>query len=317
MAARRRRRRRWVAGIAAVVVVVAVVAVSAVTWLPRALGQGARGAGAAGAGVAGHPAAWQASISYRVVTAGALEAYGTVDIRYSGHDWDSTSAWTTTARGPEPRQSFSQVRRSVHGKVYDYYRVRGRMRWVADLSPAPGLKIGDPRALLRALRPYTRFQAAGQQVIDGTRMTVLRATDPAALSHRALLPAVYTSGQAVAALTVWADQQGVVHRLAFTFRAPGEITSATPVSEAALRRYQRAAYILPRLEQAGKRPTQRQVTRALRLRGLALQQAYPARRGTQVTTTTITFLAIGQPDHITTPPGALSYHAYVRLTGRR
>ena len=37
--ARRRRRRRWLAGIAAVVVTGAVVAVSAVTWLPRALGQ--------------------------------------------------------------------------------------------------------------------------------------------------------------------------------------------------------------------------------------------------------------------------------------
>ncbi len=37
--ARRRRRQRWLAGIAAVVVMGAVVAVSAVTWLPRALGQ--------------------------------------------------------------------------------------------------------------------------------------------------------------------------------------------------------------------------------------------------------------------------------------
>jgi len=317
VAARRRRRRRRAAGIAVVVAAVAVLAVSAATWLPRALGQGAGSAGAVGAAAAGHAAAWQARISYRVVTAGVLEAYGSEDIRYSGHNWDSTSAQTWTARGPSPGQTISQMQRSVNGKEYGYYRVHGRMRWVAELFPAPGLKIRDPRALLSALRPYTPFLPAGHQVIDGTPMTVLRATDPAALTRRALLPAVYTSGQAVAALTVWADPQGVVHRLAFTFHAPAGISLATPVSKAALRRYQRAEEILPRLNQAGKRPSHRQVSRALRLQRLAMLQAYPVRWGTQVTTTTIAFLAIGQPDRITTPPRALSNHAYVRLTEHR
>ena len=55
--ARRRRRQRWLAGIAAVLVTAAVVAVSAVTWLPRTLGQPQHRTAAAGAAVAGRSAA--------------------------------------------------------------------------------------------------------------------------------------------------------------------------------------------------------------------------------------------------------------------
>jgi hypothetical protein len=247
-----------------------------------------------------------------VVTAGVLEAYGSRDIRYSGRNWDSSAFQLMTARGPSPTQVNAVVERSVNGKVYDHWRVNGRMRWVAEPFPEIGLKVPDPRTLLSKLKQLTTFRPAGNQEIGGIRMTVLRATGPAGLTRRALLPAVYTSGQAVTALTVWADQRGVVHRMAFTFAAPGAITLAKPVSKAALRRYQRAEDILPRLKQEGKRITPKLLDRAL-----LLQRAYPVRRGTQVTTTTVTFVAIGQPDPIAIPSGALSYHAYLRLTGHR
>jgi hypothetical protein len=39
----------------------------------------------------------------------------------------------------------------------------------------------------------------------------------------------------------------------------------------------------------------------------ALKRAYPVRRGNQVTTTTVTFSFIGQPQHITVPRNAISY----------
>ena len=42
--------------------------------------------------------------------------------------------------------------------------------------------------------------------------------------------------------------------------------------------------------------------------------AYPLRRGTQVTTTTVTFPAISQPQHITAPPDAVSYRKAARMT---
>jgi hypothetical protein len=58
--------------------------------------------------------------------------------------------------------------------------------------------------------------------------------------------------------------------MAFTFRAPGVIAPAQPAAPAAPPR------------------------------------TFPPRRGIEVTTTTVTFVAIGQPQHITAPPHALS-----------
>jgi hypothetical protein len=234
--ARRRRRRRWLAGTAAVLVAAAVVAVSAVTWLPRALGQGSGHSGGPGAAVAGRSsvAAGRAWITFRVVTAGVPEAYGTEDIRFSGGNRSSSFSTTRLARGPEPTQTESGTERIVDGQVYDLFRVHGRLRWFH--SPDPSYinpKIIDPRRLLRALEPFARLQVAGSQMIGGLRLTVLRATDPGRLTQRDLLPVMWTSGEHVGSLEVWVDRQGVVHRMAFTFRAPGEIAPARPAAPTA------------------------------------------------------------------------------------
>ena len=44
---------------------------------------------------------------------------------------------------------------------------------------------------------------------------------------------MWTSGQHVWSLEVRADRQQVVHRIAFTLRAPSRIALSTPVSQAA------------------------------------------------------------------------------------
>ncbi len=319
MAARRRRRRRWLAGIAVLAAAAAAVAVSAVTW-PGAPGQPTANAGAAraaGTAATGHAPAWQAKISYRVVTAGVLEAYGNQDIRHSGKNWDSSSFQRMTARGPSPSLTTSVVERSVAGKAYYYGRAGGRMRWVASAFAAPApLGDRDPRTLLSRMRPFTPFRAAGHQVIGGVRLTVLRATDPAGLTQHGLLPVMYTSGQPVTSLTVWADQQGVLHRMAFTFSAPGVIALTTPVSQAALRKYHRAENFLPRLQRAGQPISSRLAHRAAVRELEAGLHAYQVRRGAQVTTTTVTFLAIGQPYRITAPTDLLPYRAWLRLAGQ-
>ena len=49
-----------------------------------------------------------------------------------------------------------------------------------------------------------------------------------------------------------------------------------------------------------------------RLASAGAGRAYPVRQGAEVTTTTVTFSAIGQPQHITAPPGALSSRELVR-----
>jgi hypothetical protein len=319
IAARGGRRGRWLAGIAVLAAAAAAVAVSAVTWLPGAPGQPAANAGAAraaGTAATGHAPAWQAKISYRVMTAGILEAYGNQDIRYSGKNWDSSSFQRMTARGPSPSLITSVVERSVAGKAYYYSRAGGRMRWVASAFAAPApVRVRDPRTLLSQMRPFTPFRVAGHQVIGGVRLTVLRATDPAGLTRHGLLPVMYTSGQPVTSLTVWADQQGVVHRLAFTFSAPGVIALTTPVSQAALRKYHRAENFLPRLQRAGQ-PISPGLAHRAAVRELAAGlHAYQVRRGAQVTTTTVTFLAIGQRYRIGRPTDLLPYRAWLRLAG--
>jgi hypothetical protein len=326
MEARRRRLRRWLTGIATVLVTGAVVAVSAITWLPRASGHTADHTGAAAAALAGRSSApvGQARITYRVVTAGVPEAYGTDDITFSGKNRSHSFSSTALARGTEPAQNESGTERIVDGQVYIYTRVRGRLRWIHELLLLyPNIKIIDPRTLLRVLAPYARFQATGYQVIGGARLKVLRATDPGGLTHRDLLPVMYTSAQSVASLEVWVDQHGVVHRMAFTFRAPGGIQLSKPVSKAALRKYLLAERAVRRtlkkaqhLAHTGKRLPDRLLNLALRRSDQAEQRAFPARRGAQVTSTTVTFSDIGQPQHITAPPHAISYRKFVRLTRR-
>ena len=325
MEARRRRRRRWLTGIAAVLVTGAVVAVSAVTWLPRASGHTADHTGAAAAALAGRSSAavGQARITYRVVTAGVLEAYGTKDITFSGGNRSLSFSQTSLPAGPEPAQTESGTERIVDGQVYAYFRVRGRLRWIHELFQMyANPKIIDPRTLLNVLAPFTRFRATGYQVIGGARLKVLRAADPGRLTRRALLPVVYTSGQPVASLEVWVDQHGVVHRMAFAFRAPARIMLSKPVSKAALRRYLLAERAVRRTIKnetryhlrTGKRPPEHPLKLALRRSNQALLGAFQIRRGAQVTTTTVTFSAIGQPQHITVPPHALSYDKFERLT---
>ena len=328
MEARRRRRRRWLAGIAAALVAAAVLAVSAVTWLPRAFGRGASGAKAAGAAAVGRSPgpAGHARFTYRVVTAGVPEAYGTKDVTFSGDNRSLSFSQTSLARGPQPRQTYSGTERFVDGQVYVLDRIHGQLRWVHQpFQVYSNPKIIDPRRLLRVLAPYARFQASGYQVIGGVRLKVLRATDPGNLTRRNLLPVMYTSGLSVGSLAVWVDGQGVVHRMTFTFLGYAGIMLSKPASTAALRDYQRAqraeARTMKRLgryqARTGKPAPQRPETLALLRVNQALKRAYPVRRGTQVTTTTVTFSFIGQPQHITVPPNVISYRKLVQQTTSR
>jgi hypothetical protein len=301
MEARRRRRRRWLAGGAAVLVVVAVVAVCGAIWLPGAFDQSARRTGAVG-GLAGQSSApsGRAKIAYRVVTAGVLEAHGTWDIRFSGNNRSLSFSRAVLARGPEPAQSESATERIVDGQMYALFRVHGHPQWIHEpAQPYINVKIIDPHKLLRVLEPFARFQGFGYQVLGGVRLKLLRATDPHNLTRHTLLPVMWTSGQAVSSLEIWVDRYGVVHRMAFTFRAPARIMLSTPVSKAALATYKRA-------ERALEQVPLRRHNLAMRHLNQALRHAFPIRQGYEVTKTTVTFTAIGQPQHITAPQHALS-----------
>jgi hypothetical protein len=100
--------------------------------------------------------------------------------------------------------------------------------------------------------------------------------------------------------------------MTFTFRARGWILLSTPVSEKALAAYGRAELALTRVQshyvQPGSRIPKRQLRMAMRRASQALRQAFPVRHGYQVTTTTVIFTAIGQPQLITAPQNAISAH---------
>lgn len=310
--ARRRRRRRWLAGTAAVLVVAAVVVICAVIWLPGGVDRAARRTGAVG-GLVGRSSApsWRARVVYRVVTAGVAEAHGTWNIRVSGSNKSLSFARTTLAAGPEPARPDSGTERIVDRQIYVLDRPHGRLRWVHEpIRPYGDVKTIDPRKLLRVLGPFARFHGVGYQVIGGVRLKVLRATEPQRLTRRGLLPVVWTSGQPVGSLQVWVDGRAVVHRMAFTFRARGRISLSTPVSKEALAAYKRAALALSRVQssyvRAGSRVPKSQVRMALRRFNHALRQAFPVLHGYEVTSTTVIFTAIGQPQLITAPRNAIS-----------
>ena len=288
MEARRRRRRRWLAGIAAALVAAAVLAISAGTWLPRAFDFGAGPTGAAGAALVGRSSgpAGHARFTYRVVTAGVPDGYGTEDVTFSGNNRSLSFSQHSVATGPEPAHVFSGTERLVGGQVYVLDRIHGRPTWVHEpFQVYANPKIIDPRRLLRVLAPYARFQASGYQVIGGVRLKVLRATDPGNLTRRNLLPVMSTSGLPVGSLTLWVDGQGVAHRMAFTFISYAKIASSKPVSAATLlglsartartRAHDQQAQPLPRADRQADPPATDASRRAPRRAGVQ-----PRLRGT-------------------------------------
>jgi hypothetical protein len=316
--ARRRRRRRWLAG-AATVVVAGAVAISAVTWIPGLSGRGTGHAGGPGAALAGRSSALSghAAFTWRVSTAGIPVAHGTDDVTFTGKNRITTYTRTDLHDGLEATQSQSGVERVVGGQIYDQFRVRGQLRWVHSMSSAlPDIKVPNPRILLSVLEPYTPFQAVGYQVIGGVRLKVLRATNPGGLTHRDLLPVLWTSDQHVGSLEMWVDGRGVVQRMTYTFRFPAGIAASQPASQAAVRKYQQAQRAFSRLLGSSARShriPRRRITLAERRMNQAMVRAYPVKHGTQVTTTTLIFSSIGQPQHITVPLDALSNRAFERL----
>lgn len=308
--ARRRRRRRRLTGLVAALVLAAGLTGSAAAWLPGAFDRVTGHAEVAAAALVGRSpgATGQARLSYRVVTAGLLQANGTQEITFSGHNRIMSFSRTDLGSGPSPTQRSSGAERIVNGKTYALFRVQGRPRWVVQPDPPyVNVKIIDPRKMLHVLMPYTPFRAVGSQVIGGLRLKVLRAVDPGALTRRDLLPVVYTSGQPVGSVELWVDSRAVVHRITLTFRAPDNgIAVRTPVSSAARQAYLRAqqaeARVIQAARQAGKPVGERRLLRANRRVDQAMLRAYPVRHGFQVTTTTMTFADIGQPVRITVPP---------------
>ena len=308
-ARRRQRRRHRVIGLELVAVVVVWLVVMSIasggSWDPFAAQGRARSAGARAAALP--TLSGQARVTWRGSLGGVLQAYGGGGIMFSGKNWSENLATTVPSEGGlQPGDSLTN--RIVDGQGYFTANVHGRWQWVHDPHPdEPGLiftELPDPRTLLRRLAP-ARFQAAGYRTRGGARLTVLQATDPGRVKIFRFLPGVHPGGLPVVSLEVWADRHQVVHRMAITFRGAIRVDTGKPASKAATRRLRRAESAWRKLfhqyQRTGKRGPA-SVWNAVRNRVLQAQQnADQIRRETDVTTVTLTYSGIGQPQHITAP----------------
>ena len=158
---------------------------------------------------------------------GELFQASTDHVTYSGANWNDSSSFTHRVFGRP--QTLKYLSRVVYGQAYEIRR----RAWYHLTGPhaVTALNIPDPRTLLAELAPTAGFVRAGSAVVDGVRVTHLRATQ---LSGLAVLPFRYFAPRdgRVTALEAWVDSHGVVRRLSMTvmYQSRSSVTyySTTP-----------------------------------------------------------------------------------------
>jgi hypothetical protein len=248
----------------------------------------------------------RAEISYRDTQDGVLQDTGTDDITFSGRNWNDAFSQTLPASAGSPAHTQFAINRIVNGQAYLYIAGRtARLQWYHDTNPAnhPDISIPDPRTVLGVLEPSARFEVAGYQTVGGVRLEVLRATRPVQGAGLASLPGTQP-GEHVIALRVWVDGHGVVHRMTLTLR---QVSTVYPFT-LGMRHGKRYLIVGGRAIVLSRRMTPKLLRAVLRHWLLLGRRHHPAagRTGSgqiqvQVTTLTIGFLDIGQPQVITPP----------------
>ena len=153
-------------------------------------------------------------IRYRSVKNGTVTLAGTDTVTYSGSDYNYAVHQTQ----PELPDGVVRV---VHGQYY--IGVDPRFVWLHQLGEDTSPEFPEAATLLRLLSPAAGFQNAGTDMIGGTRLTHLHATQLSGLPESATL-ARYANLNAdlksatvrpgsLTALDVWVDSHDVVHQM--------------------------------------------------------------------------------------------------------
>ena len=147
---------------------------------------------------------------------------GTIDITFSGHDFNAVSMLPQGPTGStSPRRLIIRV---VNGQVYTLGIVGAsgrRQQWhhFSNYTES-GRVVPDPRRLLRVLRPDAGFEFVGPQFIGGVQTKHLRATQltdlPASLMSSLTFVSVM-GPQRLTGLDVWVDSHDVVRQMSMTF----------------------------------------------------------------------------------------------------
>ena len=250
----------------------------------------------------------RATVSYASSQNGVPQDSGTEVITFSGKNWNDVISQTSPGAGGRSRHPLTAINRIVNGQLYLYIAGRTRrLQWYHDTNPSdhPRVSIPDPRTVLRVLEPSARFEVVGYQVIGGVRVKELRATD---LSHLSGLPRLgdFTPGRHVTFLEVWVDGHGVVRRLSLTSEQIYKQWSASAYN---MRHRPHGPLIITVPNKAIAAKLKGKLHRAPDGTRIIIRVAPPgsraSRREVQVTTLTVTFSAIGQPQRITAPAHAI------------
>jgi hypothetical protein len=255
-------------------------------------------------------ASGQAVVAYRTSQGGVLQDSGTDSITFSGKNWNDAFSQTIPNGNGQPAHTQFAINRIVNGQFYLYIAGRTpKLEWYHDTNPTghPSFTIPDPRTVLRALEPSARFEAAGYQVIGGMRLKKLRATDPGRVTGLGSLPDLGPGGR-VTSLAVWVDGHGVVRRMVLTsvqtsmvypFRAYNARRKANGTMIITVPSKVMAAHLRAKLKKARSAGGRRFIIR------VAPAGSGTARREVAVTTLTVSFSHIGQPQRITPPRHAI------------
>ena len=160
------------------------------------------------------------------------------DYRFAGDD-----VAVDIVLGSESRP-YPAARRIVDGELYFRVGDEASGQWFHATGEGPSRSgwTGDPRSLLASLTPTAGFEVVGEETEDGVAVTHLRATTPENVDYSELNLGEATPPGDLTALDVWVDEDAIVRRIdvettleypidGFTAPAPKEFPAQAPAVE--------------------------------------------------------------------------------------
>jgi len=241
---------------------------------------------------------------------GVLQQTGTASITFDGRNWnDSFSVVMPPATG-QPASRESAINRVVNGQAYDYFVAADGLAWYHETGPdaVANLAIPDPRVLLRELAPSARFAKDGTSVLDGVKVTKLTATKTTGLPALNS-PDIWPTGT-VSALTIWVDGSGVVRQVMVTATQTERVGMLVSGGAAGRKLTQFQARVRDLEKRDHLAPAQAIMREKSSVLGRELRREYLVGPKTEadVTTMTIRFTGIGQPQVIKAPAHAIKVY---------
>jgi hypothetical protein len=254
--------------------------------------------------------AGRAVVTSRETLGGVLQQTGTDDIAFDGRNWNDSFSVAMPAGAGQPASRESAINRVVNGRAYDYFVAADGLAWYHVTGPdaVSSLAIPDPRALLRELAPSARFAKDGSSMLDGVRVTRLTATHTGGLPTLNS-PNIWPAGT-ITALTIWVDGRGVVRQVMVT----GTQTERVGMLVRGQAAGRKLAQFQARVRDLEKRyhlaPAQAIMREKSSVLGRAIREEHLVGTKTEadVTTMTIRFTGIGQPQVIKAPAHAIKVY---------